>query len=84
MENKHHLFCCLGLNDEDQYGNKLVERQVPWVVPARLCHELQDKTVADDDDAPVEKPSEVSISHTHPCGLPQERIINFYTEEVAL
>lgn len=57
------LVCCLGLNDEDQYGNKLVERQVPWVVPARLCHELKDEAVTDDDEEQAEKPTEVNIAN---------------------
>ena len=37
-----------------------MERQVPWVVPARLCHELQDEAVTDDDEE-AEKPREVNI-----------------------
>jgi len=48
----------LGLNDEDHHGNRLVERQVPWVVPARLCHELQNEGISDEDE--MEKPREVS------------------------
>lgn len=48
-----------------------MERQVPWVVPARLCNELQDQddeaatdeaAVADEDEV-EEKPREVSIIH---------------------
>lgn len=56
----HCLFIFSGLNDEDHHGNRLVERQVPWVVPARLCHELQDE-VSDEDEVYVEKPREVSV-----------------------
>lgn len=57
MEIVNEVFL-LGLNDEDHHGNRLVERQVPWVVPARLCHELEDKAVSDEDE--MEKPREVS------------------------
>lgn len=46
-----------------------MERQVPWVVPARLCHELQDEMVTDEDE--VEKPREVSVisSVLHTAGF---------------
>ena len=38
-----------------------MERQVPWVVPARLCNELQDREVTDDDEEEEEdKPREVN------------------------
>ena len=38
-----------------------MERQVPWVVPARLCHELQDRKATDDDEEEEEdKPREVN------------------------
>lgn len=54
---------CSGLNDEDHHGNRLVERQVPWVVPARLCHELQNEneTMMYTDEDEEEKPREVSV-----------------------
>ena len=30
------LYICTGLNDADQFGESLIERQVPWVVPDHL------------------------------------------------
>ena len=42
-----------------------MERQVPWVVPARLCHELQDEGTMDetaaDEDEEEGKPREASV-----------------------
>ena len=55
----------LGLNDEDHHGNRLVERQVPWVVPARLCHELQNDVSMGADDEEEERPREVSMNLYH-------------------
>ena len=55
-----------------------MERQVPWVVPARLCQELQDEPVVDDDDEEqVEKPREVNIPNTcvHAVSLMKRKLL---------
>ena len=39
-----------------------MERQVPWVVPARLCHELENEVMMGTDEDEEEKPREVSMN----------------------
>ena len=60
----------IGLNETDQYGDSLIERQVPWVVPDHLyspspslrpnTNEYDDDDDDDDDDDEFEKEKKVS------------------------
>ena len=66
---------CTGLNEANQYGDSLIERQVPWVVPDHLYTSsplLPPKTDEyddeyDDDDYEIEKEKKVST------GMQQQR-----------